>query len=186
MSKIKFELLKDFKDPRVQKFLEWWSSKTHHEHLLCRTSAFFRNNLICAFKASIGHQFIGAAGMIPSLNRKNKPMKFEGYPIVEFCSNFVEKDFRRKGVGETGILYRMEEADKNNYLPIIVTRHPRIIDIISGLGWEEMNRFRKYDEIRSEIRDCTCEKQDKSFIGERCEVCPLLGKSIWVKQIVSN
>ncbi len=183
--KIKFEIIKDFKDPSIEKFLNWWASKTHHEHMLCRTPAFFRNNLLCAVKVTSGRKFVSGAGVISALDYNGKHMKFEGSPVVEFCSNYVDPAYGGKDIGKTSILYRMEESEKNNLLPVMVTKHKRIIEIITELGWEEMHWFRKYDSIREGLRDCACERRNGAstpFVGSRCEVCPLLGKSIWIKQ----
>jgi hypothetical protein len=180
--KIRFKLITDFKNGTEAKFLNWWAGKTHHKHMICRTPAFFRNNLICAVKGMIGNKFVTAAGMIACLDEQQREMYFEKMLVVELCSNFVHPSQRGKNRARNMIVERTEFALQNNYLPIIVTQEPKIIKIISDLGWVEMRKFRKYDHVVAKVRYCKCEREEKAFVGERCEVCPFLGRSIWVKQ----
>lgn len=178
-SKIKFTLISNVKSGN-QFFLNWWAHQTHHKHLLPRTAAFFRNNLVAAIKVSVKRKVVAAAGLVPSVTSDGELINFEGNPVVEFCSNFVSERYRGKNIARRMIQMRMDFCRQNSLIAIVVTKEPKISKIISDLGWHEMAKYRRYDKIRQLIRNCTCEKNDHTFTGERCDVCPFLGRSIWV------
>lgn len=179
-SKTKFTLVENFKSGN-HFFLNWWSQQTHcNKHLLPRTAPFFRNNLVAAVKVAVKRKIIAAAGLIPSFTHDGLPIIFNGINVVEFCSNFVSPKYRGKNIAQKMIKMRMSLCKQKNLLGIVVTKEPKIIKILTDLGWHEMSKYRKYDSIRKLIRNCVCEKNDHSFTGDRCEVCPLLGRSIWV------
>jgi len=182
MIDIKYEVIEDTQNPSFQSTAEWWAGKTHNEEdLLCRTSAFFQNNIEAAFIALHGHQIVAAAALIPVWNKKQDRISYDGHKVVEFASIFIDSAYRGYGIAEELVKLRSKFADERDFLSIAVTRRSEIISIFTKRGWQEMEKLPVYHDLLDQIRNCTCQNGQKPFIGERCNVCPLLGKSVWIK-----
>ena len=161
-------------DQNLDYYLEWWAEKTKHEdRMLTRTPEFFKENLIYASFVFAGSQIIGAAGLIPCLNRNKEHMYYQDKLVVEFGSNFVLPEFQRRHIGRELILKRLEFSKANNYFPVSVTGHIAIKKDFQFVGGQEMEKFPEFDVIRNEVRVCECE-------SKHCLICPLAGKAIWV------
>ena len=183
---IKMELLtkQNLKDPKrkkvLSKFFAWWALQTRNPdnpHLVPREEAYYWNNLVIAVKGTYKGKFVAAGGVVICLNRKKKILKFKKRIVVELISNYVDPILKGLHMGNESIQMRTEEAIKNRYFPIIVTREPKIIKYLIDLGWKSLGH--EYHEIIDEIRICGCHDRPGPFIGKRCNNCPLWGRMIW-------
>ena len=173
-----------FDTPEADLLTRWWEMKTHsNKHLLSRTAQFLNNNLICAVAAYIGDRPIGAAGVIPMLDENGERVYYEGKLVVEFCSNFVHPLHQNKGIATEFIKMRTKYIENNNLFAISVTKQHHIVQIFQKLGWVSIDEYPEYSEIHKKVRYCGCiMSEEKTFIGVRCDTCPLLKKIVWIKK----
>lgn len=178
-----FKLITDFSTPEADILTQWLSRKTFHSHMVFRTAASIKNNFICATVAYIEEKPVGAAGMIPLLDENGEYVYLHDKLVVEFCSNFVHTLHRGKGMARQFIKMREAFAEANDFFSISVTRQHDVVKIFKKLGWVSMDEYPEYSELLEKVRHCGClSPHNKTFIGERCDVCPLLGRIVWIKK----
>ncbi len=181
---VSYVTITNFKTNKIEKWLEWWSEETRKsDFTLTRTPAFFRNNLLFAVFAFYGEKIVGAAGIIASKDeRTHSPIIFKKKSVVELCSNCVDLDFRKSGIGMEFLKIRMGYVDDNGFVGTSVTKEDTIISFFEKLGWQDIDKLPEYKTVKEKIRFCECEnaQKNKEFFGSRCSTCPLLKKSIWV------
>jgi GNAT superfamily N-acetyltransferase len=163
---------------------EWWAEKTRPDaksYLVPRTPEFYINNLVYATVAYSGGSVVGVGGIIQCFDRAKNLIFYQDRPVVEFCSVYVDPVFRGQHISKQLIINRMDFSKEKNFLAVIVTREQNIISTIPNLGWKDMKELEQYHDLWESLRDCTCEGAHKAtFIGQRCNVCPLTDRSIFV------
>jgi GNAT superfamily N-acetyltransferase len=172
--KIKYIVTSEFESADIKEYLKWWSDHTKIEQrMLDRSVAFFRKNLLFAVFAFHGEKLIGAAGVIPCLDRHGKKMQcIHDALVVELVSNFIDPDYRDRHIGRELVLQRLKFIKENNYFPVSVTGSIIMQKIFSDIA-VTMDTFPKYNHIRKEVRVCECDNKP-------CGICPLKDKAIWV------
>jgi hypothetical protein len=166
----------DKKNSKLKGYLKWWSNKTVKEpRMLPKTAKFLRNNLVYAVLAFKDGVLIGAAGLIPCLNRHGEKMFHDGKLVVELASNYVDSDFRDRHIGTFFVTERLSFCKKSNLFPVSVTGSSEIKTIFEHIAIP-MKDVKEYHDIYKEVRVCECHENDKPS----CKICPLKDKAIWV------
>lgn len=176
---IRYEILTSFdtKDSKLRGHLKWWSNKTFKEQrMLTKSVKFFNDNLIYAiFAFDDEGEIVGAAGLIPCLNRHKEKMYFENKLVVELASNYVDPNYRDHHIATEFVIKRLSFCKENNLFPVSVTGNSQIKTIFSHVALQ-MKDFPQYHHIYKEVRVCDCTEDEKPS----CKVCPLKEKAIWI------
>ncbi len=166
----------DLKNSKLRGYFKWWSNKTFKEpRMLNRTVKFFKENLIFAVFAFSDEVLIGAAGLIPCVNRHKEKMFQDEMLVVEFASNFVDSNFRDQHIGTELVNIRRSFCIERKLLAVIVTGSSEIKAILAHYA-VPMKGIKKYSHIYNEVRICECTEEEKL----NCKNCPLKDKAIWV------
>jgi len=166
----------DLNNSKLMDHLKWWSDKTFKESKMLEKSVdFLSKNLLYAIFAFDKNILIGAAGLIPSLNRHKEKMYCGDKFVVELASNYVDPYYRNQHVATNFVTKRLSFCKEKNFFPVSVTGSSQIQKIFTHVALL-MKDFKEYTDIFKEVRVCECNNIEKLS----CEICPVKEKAIWI------
>lgn len=166
----------DSNNSKLMGHLKWWSDKTFIESKMLEKSVdFLSKNLLYAIFAFDKNILIGAAGLIPSLNRHKEKMYCGDKFVVELASNYVDPYYRGQHIATIFVIKRLSFCKEKNFFPVSVTGSSQIQKIFIHVALL-MKDFKEYADIFKEVRVCECNDIEKLS----CEICPVKEKAIWI------
>lgn len=157
-----------------QKLLKWWSSGTVKEpHMITESPENLEDNLLEGVIVYENNKIIAASGIFPARTKSYKAIYHNNVLVVELGSNYVDPNYREKGIGGELLIMRLKICFKNNWFPVSVTTNKTMQHIFTNIGGSEMDDNPIFEKMRKDL--CICKT-----INPDCKACPLQKKGGWV------
>jgi len=145
--------------------------------LLPREVNFYLKHSLCIVFALSNNDLMGAASVISCLdNRTNEKMWIGSKLVVELGSNYVDPNYRGKGLAKEFVNTRLNFCKTKNHFAVSVTSNSTMKKIFDEIGGTQMDKYPEYVDLCSRIRTCNCPKNQKLHDLD----CKMLDKEVWM------
>ncbi|MCD5390058.1 MAG: GNAT family N-acetyltransferase [Candidatus Pacebacteria bacterium] len=151
----------------------FWSKGTQSEkHLLSETTSSLRKNILNAVAAYDKYEIVGAAGIFEARTKMKETILFNNKRVVELGSNYIQPEYRGKGLGTLLLKKRLEISLKKNWFTVSVTTNPAMQKIFTAIEGNPMDDLDAFKKLRAQLCLCTGSVHDINS-------CPFEKNAAW-------